>query len=171
MQFKEALDFLKKSKEFDISNELYLAHGFTTLNNKFEFAEPWHIGYYDEKTDKILTFSVTEHVIEKMDEQEIFKRPETKVLELKPDKVNIDFDKAIETLKQFQQEKFKSEIPNKTIVLLQNDQDSGIIWNFTIISQAMKTLNVKISAQDAKILDRKLTSLFEYKVPDEKQTT
>ena len=166
MNFKQAFEILKKSKEFDISNDLFLAHGFTTLNNKFEFSEPWHIGFYDKKTDKVTTFSVTDNVIEKMEEQEIFKRPETKVEELVIDEIKINFDKALETLKQFQQEKFKGELPSKVIVLLQKDSELGVIWNFTIISTAMKNLNVKVNASDAKILDHQLVSLFDYKVED-----
>jgi len=146
MEFKETVDILKKSKEFDIAEGLFLAHGFTTLDKDWNAAEPWHIGFYNKTTDKMTTFSVTEHVIEKMEDQEVFRKPETVIQELKIDDVKIDFDKAVELLKELHQEKYKLELPTKVIVLLQIDSDLGITWNFTIVSASLKTINIKISA-------------------------
>ena len=65
MEFLELLKKLEESEEYrkwKAKNRI-LAHGFTVLNDKYEEAEAWQIGYYDKKKDKITTFRVTPHTI------------------------------------------------------------------------------------------------------------
>ncbi len=164
MEFKEALEKLENSQEIKkLSEESYLAHGFITLNENMEQAQPWNIGYYNKKTDKIATFAVTEHVIEELGEEDVFKEPGTEVDKLDTDKVGKTLSDAVEITKKTVEEKYKAQIPTKVLVLIQNIKDVGIVWNVTIVTKQLNTLNIKIDAETGEIKEEKLTSLLQYK--------
>jgi hypothetical protein len=164
MEFKKALELLEKSKEFRIGKKEYLAHGFTTLDDKMDQSEPWNIGYYDKINDRITTFLVTEDVIDKRENEEIFKEPGSVVEKLDASKVRKDFSESIEIAKELQKKKYKSEVPTKTIVMVQNTKEYGVVWNITMITMQFNTLNIKVDAETGNVVDEKITSLLLYKV-------
>lgn len=165
MEFKEALNRLESSDEIKkLAKDSYLAHGFITLNEKMEPAQPWNIGFYSKKTDKITSFSVTEHVIEELGEQEVFKEPGAIVEKLDAKKIKKTFSEATEEAKKIREEKYKAQTPAKTIVLIQKIKEFGIVWNVTIVTAQFNTLNIKINAENGKLIEDKLTSLMQYKV-------
>ncbi|MBW2978446.1 hypothetical protein KY331_06385 [Candidatus Woesearchaeota archaeon] len=161
--FKEALKELENSKKFKDwqgnSSGVFLSYGFLMVSGDKE--DSWKIGYYHKKDDMITSFNVGEK-IEIEPESEVFKRETTKINEIDLKKIKFDIDKAVEIAKRLQEEKYANEKPNKIIVILQKIK-IGQIWNITYITQTMKTLNFKINTETGKILEHKLTSLFEYR--------
>ncbi len=105
MNFKEALEKLKKSKEFKSwikeHKEAYLAHGFVMIDGKD--STEWQIGYYVKKHDKMVSFFV-EDEIKVSPETEVFKKEATEVNVLDDSKVKIEFKKAVGIFKKLQLE-------------------------------------------------------------------
>ena len=82
-----------------------------------------------------------------------------KIKSLNIEKVKIDYENALKTASELQKEKYKTEIPFKQITILQNI-DEGQVWNFTFITQAFKTLNIKIDAKTGEIVKDELINLM-----------
>lgn len=163
MEFKQAFDKLENSskfKDWKKSNKAYLSYALFISNKDEE--KYWQIGYYDEKTDKMTTFVVNGN-IEIKPEEEIFKKEDTKVKQIELNKVKLSFSKILENASKFQKDKHKPHTPVKIISILQNLENFGNIWNITYITETFKTLNMKISAEDGRIIEDKLTSILDFK--------
>ena len=156
--FKPSLKTLENSKEFKDwkkeNTDTYLSYGFLMPTS----SKDWKIGYYHKKDNKITSFNVGE-MITTEPESEIFKKDETKVNKIDLKKLKFEVDKAIEIAKKFQEEKYKNDVPNKTIIILQN-LEIGQIWNITYLTLTLKSLNIKINTENEKVLEHKSTSLF-----------
>ncbi len=158
--FKEALGVLEKSKEFKDwkkkNPNAYLSHGFTVIEQD---GDEWKIGYYQEKNNKITSFNIGEKITVEP-EEEVFKKDKTKVGALDLKKIRLDLSKAVETAVNLQKEEFSTESPTKIIAIVQNLK-VGQVWNITFITQSFNSLNFKIKSDSGKILEKKLSPLFE----------
>jgi len=160
--FKEALDELKNSKEFKDwkakNQEAYLSYGFIILPKE----NSWKAGFYHPDNDNITTFTISNKITIEHEEP-VFKPKQTHVNKLEISKVKITLKKALETAEKLQKQHYKSQTPVEKIILLQDIDKMGIIWNITYISKTLETLNIKISAQSGKVLEHKSIKLFEFK--------
>jgi hypothetical protein len=77
-------------------------------------------------------------------------------------KMKIPLNKILRKIKEFQKEKYSKELVNKIIVILQNLQDYGNIWNITYITHSFKTLNIKVNAENGEILHHSIDSLMSF---------
>ena len=98
-----------------------------------------------------------------MPQQEIFKKPDMDVREIDLDKVKLTFAEIIDKASGFQKEKYPKEETDKIIAILQNLEEFGNVWNITVITNSFKTLNMKVSAEDGRVLEHKLSSIFEFR--------
>jgi hypothetical protein len=166
-EFKDLLKQVQEMNEFKQWKEknphFYLAHGFIELNKDFEAVIPWQIGYYNPNSDKIITLKLADGKLDISGEDEIFKKPEAKVPKLDIDKAKLNFSQIIDIVKEFKEKEYKSEIVGKSIVILQKLEDSEEIWNFTMITANMNTLNVWVDASTGEVVKHKLVSLMSYK--------
>jgi hypothetical protein len=119
----------------------------------------WHIGYYKEDTGRIVSFVVNGD-IEQMPESEVF-REEGKVSPLIISNVKIDFNQAIANAIEFQKRKYPGDFPMKKIILLQNFEKHHI-YNITFVTHTFKTLNIKVSSNDGRIISDKIHSIFDF---------
>ncbi|MCK4670289.1 MAG: hypothetical protein KAT43_03720 [Nanoarchaeota archaeon] len=145
-----------KDSKFD-----YLAHFFVMLDDKFEPAANWQVGFYDKESDNVISFDVGDTI--QKTESKAFKRPEHEVQELKLDNVKLDFEESLDIAKNFQKEKFPGNDPGKAIMLLQS-VESIATWNITFITAAFNVLNIKLNAIDKKIISHEFSSLLSWKV-------
>ncbi|MBW2963705.1 PepSY domain-containing protein [Candidatus Woesearchaeota archaeon] len=168
MNFKEAYSKLKESSEFKNwqkkNPKTFLAHFFNQLDMNYMQGD-WEVGFYDKAKDKITTFVVGVAAVVVKPEDEVFKKEEHHVLELKIDKIKIDLDKAIKTFKQCQEEKYSGQWPMKIFVILQK-LDEVTVWNITSATKTFSALNIKINAVDGKIISDKCESFFDLRVKD-----
>ncbi|MBN2881141.1 hypothetical protein JXM83_03740 [Candidatus Woesearchaeota archaeon] len=139
----------------DSTSNAYLTHAFTMYEKESE--SEWQFGYYNKDTDKITTFVIGDD-IKRLPEADVLKR-EGLLNELKFESVQIDAITALKAAKSLQEEKYKGQEPLKIIVLLQNLEE-GIVWNLTYLTIGFKTLNIKISAVDASVVDHSLKSII-----------
>jgi hypothetical protein len=111
LNFIDALKRLEKSSEFKEwkkkNPESYLAHGFI-MGSKSEERE-WQIGYYNPKTEKILTFVLSEEIMSNP-ESEIMNK---KVKEIDLHKLKITVDEAFIEADKIQKEKYSMHLPLK----------------------------------------------------------
>ena len=165
MTFKTAMEKLISDKVFlewkEKNKNSFLSYGFTSLEQDKQ--SEWQIGYYNKDTDKITSFTFKDNKPVIGQEEEIFKEPNAKILELELDKVKITLDHALDLADALQKEKYPNQESIKTIVILQNIEDFGTIWNITYIAKSFNVLNIKLSALDGKIIKHKLSSLTDFK--------
>ena len=159
MQFKEALERLRKHPEFvawEIENpEHYLAHGF--LMRGGSFVEEWQIGFYNKKEDRIVVFTIGENVT-KNPPSELFKK-ESGVKPLDIASVSTDAKEALDAAEKYRQEHFKAHVPQQTIVLLQHLQ-AGQVWNITFITEKFTVVNIKLDTTDLSVKSATCESLM-----------
>ena len=171
--FKEALQEVRDSKEFQEwekeNDKFYLAHGFIELNQKFLPTGDWQCGFYNPETDKISTIRCHEGKCIIGGEEEIFKRPDSKVFKLNLDNVKLTFDQIVSIVEEFRASKYADENVGKAIVILQKLKDSDEIFNFTMITSRMNTLNVWVDASTGEIIKHKLACLMCYKKDDSEE--
>lgn len=156
---KEIMGILEDSKIFSDWKEknpnAYLTHAFCMYDSAKD--NEWQFGYYLKDKDKMVTF-VMEDEISKMPESEILKK-EDLLNHLDMENVRIELDEALLKAKECQEKDHKGQLPMKIIVLLQH-LNEGLVWNITYLTIGFKTLNIKISAIDGKIVEHTLKSLI-----------
>ncbi|MBI2658109.1 hypothetical protein HYX08_05445 [Candidatus Woesearchaeota archaeon] len=165
MDVKPALKKLEQSSNFrewhNKNKNTYFSYAFK-IPQEMGLSD-WQLGFYNRKNDKITTFVVTADKIEVRPEEEIFKKDDMEVNEVSIDKVKITFDNAIEKASEFQQKSFPKDRSIKTIVILQNMQKIGNVWNITYVTEAFNTLNMKIDASNGDVLEHNLSSIFSFR--------
>ena len=160
MELNQALKRLEESKEFEVwkkkNPETFFSYALKTSDN-----DAWHIGLYHKATDKMTTF-VIDQEIKMQQEEEIFKKPGMEVNPINMDKIKIPFKKILIKAEEFQKKKYPKELVSKTIAILQNLEQYGSTWNITYVMHSFKTLNMKISPENGKILHHSLESLMDF---------
>ena len=164
MGLKQALKRLKESKEFkDLSKkikEIYFSYALIMIED--DKTAPWQIGFYHKSTDKMITFVVDKNEIKIHEEEEIFKKPGMEVKKIDMEKVKIPYNELLKKAEDFRKNKYPKELVSKTIAILQNLKEYGNIWNITYVMQSFKTLNMKINADNGKILSQEIQSLMDF---------
>ena len=161
MEAKESILLLEKSSTYTNWKKDNLS---TYLVNCFKMTDPgkdsdWQIGYYDKDSKKITTFLVGDEII--LNNQDDVLREKGIIQPLNLENIKITYDEAIESALNCQNEKYPGNAPLKKIVVLQNI-DEGEIYNVTFVTQSFKTLNIKVSHVDGKIISDKMTSIFDF---------
>jgi len=160
MNFFESLNRLEHSKIYkewkkDKTN-CFLTYGFVMLSD--EIKEEWQIGYYNPETDKIVTFTLSDEIIQNP-EAEMFKKDAPKILDVK--KIKIEYVVALEKANVIQKEKYGAHKPQKTMIIIQN-LDVGQIWNITFITNTFKTINIRIDSESGVVIKDEMVELFSF---------
>ena len=144
-------DFLYKD------GDAYLAHIFKMYDEAN--SEELQVGYYSPQDACIHVFVCDEKVntVIKNAGEEPFKEPESEVKALDLSLVSLSFDQAKE--KADAKMKELKETPTKVFVVLQNLGNT--VFNFTFLTAAMKTINIKIDADSGEISSVNSFSLFD----------
>lgn len=163
MEIKQIIESLETSNQFvewkKKNPEAYLSHALNIIDNH-TFTE-WQLGYFQPKTQKITVFEIGE-TITISPESDVFKKEETTVKPLNIASVKIDITQVLETANNLKQSKYPQILTQKIIIILQNI-DLGQLWNITFVSKTFEVLNMKISAENGKVLSHELKPLFEFK--------
>ncbi len=164
MDIKIALKMLEQSSHFTEWRS-------KNKNNYFSYAfkipqemapDDWQIGFYDKKRDKITTFVIEGNNIGIRQDEEIFKKEDTKVNEVQINKVKLTLDSALKRADEFQKKNFPGDGCIKTIAILQNISNLGSIWNITYITEKLNTLSMKIDAFNGKVLEHNISPLISF---------
>jgi len=164
------MELMSTYKKLEISNEFKDWKG-KNINSFFSYAfiilgdnvkESWQLGFYNKKIDKITSFNIDEKKIEKQKEEEIFKKSDMKITPIELDKIKLPFEKIMKKIEEFQKKTYPKELVDKKIVILQNLQEYGTVWNVTCVTHSLKTLNIKIRSDDGKIINHGINSLMDF---------
>ena len=165
MDLKPSLKKLQESSDFKKwhtkNKETYLSYAFK-IPQEMKDSE-WQFGYYNKKKDRITTFVITNDGITIRPEEEIFKKEDIKISGIEIDKIKLSFDDAAQRAEELQRKNFPKDKSIKTIVILQNAQGFGNVWNITYVTEAFNTLNMKIDASTGKIVEHNLTSVLSFR--------
>lgn len=163
MELKQALGKLKQSKQFkDLSNKnkgINFSYALIMLEN--DKSGPWQLGFYNKSTDKMITFTVDKDEIKVEKEEEIFKKPGMEVKPLEIEKAKISYNEILKKAEDFQKKNYPKELVSKTIVILQNLEEYGNIWNITFVTHSFNTLNMKVNPENGEIVHHSLNSLMD----------
>jgi hypothetical protein len=162
MDLKVSIEKLEQSPEYKRikSKGIFFSYALIMIENNQQ--SPIQLGYYKRSTDRIITFIVEENSVTVQNEEEIFKKPDVKVIPINTKKIKLPHKEILKIAKTFQKQKYPQEMISKTIAILQNLSDYGNIWNITFIMHSFKTLNIKISAENGKILHHNLQSIMDF---------
>ena len=163
MELKQALKILEESKEF---KEWSKNNKGSFLSYAFKMDEAntegqWQLGFYHKETDKVAPFIIGKNNVELQEEEEIFKKPETKVEPIDIKKVKLSFKEIMKKAEEFQKKHYSAELVDKTISILQNIEEYSTIWNITCVTRSFRTLNMKISPENGKIESHDISSLMD----------
>src|SRR3989338_5089156 len=131
--------------------DAYLVHFF------FEEGQ-CQVGYFDPRNEKITTFFIEESSVQKSEESEVFKEPNKKIQELNTEKIKVAPQEALGVAKKLQSREYGGELVFKSFIILQH-LEIGQVFNITLVTQSMKTINIKISAEDGALLQHHIDSL------------
>lgn len=147
-------------KEYAKNNpKAYLANVFSMIQRP-DSQKEWQFGFYNEEDDMLQPFIVhVEGSIETGKADKIFREPNAKVEEISLDEVKIKLEDAVVKAKEIGAEKFPGIFPVKYICILQKKET--IMWNITIIGSNISTANIRIDADNGKLIHASMVNLFE----------
>ncbi len=152
----ETLQENKKFKEWKEKNkESYLCSAF--LMNE----DSWQIDYFNPKTWEITGFMIIKEDVKINKADKVFQKEKEKLKELVIENVKVSYEKVNEKMKDLLKEKYPYENPDKKIFVLQVIDET--VWNITFINSSFNILNVKISAENGKVLSENLSPVFSFK--------
>lgn len=144
-----------------IDPEHYLVHVFCML--EAHSREEFQIGYYLKKSDKITVLDYNNGRISLIPAQDALKEDNVHIQPLDMQKVLISMDDALGKANDVLKNNYPSHLLMKAIVLLQNLQPHGQIWNITVITHSFNVINIKIDAASGMILHHIMESLMQWK--------
>jgi len=90
------------------------------------------------------------------------KKPDMKIRPIKIDHIKMSSEEIIKKADEFQKKKYSGELVNKKIIILQNLEKYGDVWNITLITRSFNTLNIKLNADDGGIVYHNLESMMNF---------
>lgn len=117
------------------------------------------VGYYNKEADRMFTFEIGDTIVLNP-QAEVFKKEKT-IEPLDMESVMIDKPEVTSSVQKLKDEKYRHEILDTEIVILQKLQNS-LIYNVTYFTKAFKTLNIKVSAESGEILNHEIASLVSF---------
>ena len=128
----------------------YLSHFFCPITAYFQLKSEWEVGFYEPQSERITVFACGETVTVKENEDEVFKKPEQKVEELKINLASIPYAKAVDVFAANIEELFPKAGRGDGFVILQSLEQKAL-WNFTFITKDLKFINLKINAKTGEV--------------------
>jgi hypothetical protein len=161
MNLKQTIKKVESSKDFKqfikSHPDYFLAHCFAMLvEGEKEKDIKWELGYYSEKTDKVVVFETVPE-INMRPEEDAFKKDGTiKKLDIK--KVKIDISKALKICSELTDKKYPNRSITKKIIILQNLEKE--IFNITLVTLSFDILNIRLDAATGEILSDNIQSIM-----------
>ncbi|MEM4242629.1 MAG: hypothetical protein QXM31_01890 [Candidatus Woesearchaeota archaeon] len=163
MELKEVLASMEKSSEFKTwrksHEKAFLAHAFVMMDEANK--DTWQIGYFDAEKSLMSTFVVSTGKIDIIPDQEVFKS-EHKIAELEPEKVKLTVKEALDIAEKYRKENYPKEITAKSFFIIQVVEAHGQVFNITYFTQSFKTINIKLSTENGKILHHSCEALVAF---------
>ena len=135
---------------FDTHTTAYLAYVFVQ-------DDVVQVGFFDSKIQRMTTFVVSGDRVDVVGDQEVL-RKEGDLLPLELVRCTLSVDQAKNIFEKVHKEKYKVEVLKTVFVVLQQGFE-GPVYNITALTHSLKTLNVKVSADDGVVKQHSCQSL------------
>jgi hypothetical protein len=159
MNVQQAIEYVQTSEKYQSFSkeqpEYYLAHCFCTIDKQGK--SPWQIGYYSKKTQKIVSFTADEAIIQH-DEDDAF-RKEGHVPKLEEKEVSISVEEALAKADAYKEAHHPAEDVTKRIIILQSMKGAPV-WNITLITNIFSLINMHVHADTAEVLSTNVDSVL-----------
>lgn len=161
--FRKAIEKLEKSEEFKEwkknHKDCYLTSGFAVVSQE---QSPWKAAYYNDESKKATSFVIDKKIIIEP-EEDILQKEQKKPKKIEIEKLSVDLPQAIVAANNLQKEKYKGDDPIKIMAIVQNDDNFSLIWNMILVTQKMNALNIKIDANEGKVVEHKIESIMNFR--------
>ena len=161
MNLKNILNKIKESKEyvgwFKEHKEYFLSNVFIMLEDSENIGDI-QFGFCNDTGEKITSFIFNEKIKDKF-EDDIFKKPGSKVSKIEIEEAKIEIEDALKIANKSNKEYYPTEFATKKMLILQNIED--MIWNITFITKSFNMINFKIDAKEGKLLKHEKKSLLQ----------
>lgn len=162
MEFQETIQGIESTKEFQEWKknhpDFYLVHAFKMLDEANKHI--WQIGYYNKDKNQMETVIKDGNKITFVPAQEILKSSQ-EILPLNPEEVKISQNQAIDTALACVKENYPKDPVLKSFFIIQH-LEGATIYNITYVTQTFKTINIKISSIDGKIIKHSCKKLADF---------
>ena len=164
MNHLDLLNDLKETSLFkdwkDKHQQAFLSHFFCQINSNLEQKFTWEIGFYDKEKDKVTTFIKPGEEFQIKNEDEVFKKETDTVEELNLDQVKIELVKAKKIINEELPKLFPNEERGDGFLILQTIKQETT-WNFTLITKALKLINIKINSENGEVVSHQVVELLQ----------
>lgn len=133
----------------------YLAHCFAMISGDEEGCA-WELGYYSEKSDKLVVFE-TKPRIRMRPAEEVFKRSGV-VKKLDLGAVRVGVKRALGVCEDVVRSKYAGERITKRIVILQHLDRQ--VYNITLVSRSFNIINIRVDARTGVVLEDDIRSIM-----------
>ncbi len=158
MQVKNYIEKVENSKAYSDwvkSNEdYYLVHVFRMSGQAPQ------VGYYSAEKDKVVTFILGEEI--NMNPPEDSFKESKAIAKLEREKISVDIDEALKEANNLKEKEYPGEIVDKDMVILQTLEEEPV-YNITLITKSFNFINIKINANDKKIIHYQKNSILDLK--------
>ena len=134
----------------------FLAHAFVMLDEANK--NTWQVGYFDDATSTMSTFVTDGKKIDVIPDQEVLKA-EQQILPLNADEVKLPVAEALTLAQKAKMQHYPQEMPAKTFFIIQNIAAHGQVFNVTYFTVSFKTINIKLSTTDGKVVHHSMQAL------------
>lgn len=161
MELNEILQKLQESSEFkewkQKHPDAFLAHAFVMMDETNK--NVWQLGYYNKEKNTMTTFVVNDE-IKVIPDQEIL-QSDTEIKPLNASNVKLTVKEALNKAEEVKKEHYPKELTAKTFFIIQhmNNED---VFNITFFTMAFKTINIKLSVLDGKVITHSIQVLAKF---------
>ncbi len=152
-EYKKLINSDEFKKWFSKNKDSYLSSCFSMQDPNSN--SEWNFDYYLPKKNKITTFVVSNEITLSPD-QKIFEKTKGKLKEIKLDDIKFSLDDA----NKFIEKEFKGRKLLKKIIVLQFLD--GLIWNISLLCLDFNLINLKLDANNGKLLDKSETLMLQF---------
>jgi len=155
-QTVKKVELSKAFKQFKKAHpDYFLVHCFAmVVEGEKEYA--WELGYYSEKTDKLVVFE-TKPEIKMRPEEDAFKKEGT-IKKLELSKVKTSVAKVLKACDELVQKKYPGKSITKRIIILQNLDKQ--IYNLTLVTLSFDILNIRVDAVTGEVLSDNIQNIM-----------
>lgn len=162
MELKQLISFLENNSVFNdwqsTYKDYFLAHIFVMLDEAN--IDVWQLGFFDKQKNMMTTFVVDKNVVKIIPDQEILKSG-AEITPLDFDAVKISEFSAMNIANNLLRTEYSREKVAKTFFILQQI-DALPVYNITFFTVSFKTINIKISSVDGKIIHHSQGSIADF---------
>jgi hypothetical protein len=159
MDIKDFISRIESSSSFMLwkkkNNDAFLSNVFVMSDSAGQ--KECQLSYYHSAEDRITTMTLDKNELTISQQDEVFKKPEDEVRKLEA--FSMGYDDALAAADALRRDRYKGEIPVKTIAILQNIKKYGTVWNVLFVTSSMKIINIKLSADDGSIKDSSMAKI------------